>query len=70
MADKILPQQRQINRRADLPQIIEATLKMRPVGQHADAGGAMLLIEEGDLNRAGNLRETRLWMDWLFSPRQ
>ena len=42
---------RQIDRRADLPQIIEAALEIRLVGQHADAGRAVLLVRSRDRDR-------------------
>ena len=48
--DEILAQQRQIDGRADLAQIVETALEMRPVGQHADAGGPVLLVDLGDLD--------------------
>ena len=49
--NKILPQQGQRDRRADLSQIVEVALKIRRVGQYADAGRTMLLIRTGDLDR-------------------
>ena len=46
--DEILPQHGQIDRRADLPQVIEAALEIRLVGQHADARGPVLLVDPRD----------------------
>ena len=42
---------RQVDRRADLPQVVEAALKVRLVGQHADAGRTVLLVGAGDRDR-------------------
>ena len=49
--NEILPQHRQADRRADLPQVFEPPLKIRLVGQHADARRAVRLVDLGDCHR-------------------
>ena len=68
--DEILPQQGRSTAAPDSPEIVEAALEIGPIGQHADAGRTVLLVDSGDLDRMEIGANHALATGWPFSPRR